>query len=475
MPGILHVEYLDELLKKKNKHDTGNALDVLPFLTKRTRAIRDQFNKVMGEYIRNVSGVTFNEKAIKKKDLYVSETENELSEYIAETVDFNDNEEAVADFVRFLDQYLFNQDEIKPIHPFLFNYMKLDKKLKNEFGKYALFMSETLVGENDKIKQVFKNKKTDDILTELILEKLSDFEKAVEPNSNQQYQPLLEPLRKLYQEDLFYISKYKDYFLTAFPLLTHYYVFMYSIQLLFQFERFTDADLEEVKPFYFALEWESLTKRRMAADPIEGYKFVKEHAPNLFPHIHTISQLSHNSLNKPLGESNEGISFIPYSRLLKLVQSNGLDFEKDFLIDVKNWIEKYQLWAFKGKIKIADNSSDLPSAFKVLFECVKEGTSSDVADRYGGNIDDLGANQFIKNRGSLGPVLNVKQDFLLLMTAVAVKDNRIPLNELFKEFEKRGLKFDRYSKKEIITLLDNLNILDKKSDSGDSQYVKPVL
>ena len=74
-----------------------------------------------------------------------------------------------------------------------------------------------------------------------------------------------------------------------------------------------------------------------------------------------------------------------------------------------------------------------------------------------------------------GYVLNIKHDFLLLLTAVSVKDNRIPLKDLFVEFEKRGVAFDQYSKKEIISLLDSHNILDKKSDSGDAQYVKPIL
>ena len=61
------------------------------------------------------------------------------------------------------------------------------------------------------------------------------------------------------------------------------------------------------------------------------------------------------------------------------------------------------------------------------------------------------------------------------MTALCVKDKKIRLNQLFEEYEKRGLFFDRYSKEEIIKLLTKLNLIDKKSDSGDAQYVKPIL
>ncbi|WP_043931894.1 DNA phosphorothioation-dependent restriction protein DptG [Bacillus sp. EB01] len=474
MVETLDTSYLINLLKDKNKHDTGRAIDVLPFLSKRTKAIRDQFNKVLGEYIRNISRIKYDEKKIVKKDFYITDGENDLSEFIAESVDFNEDEQATADFVRFLDQYLFNQDELNPIHPFLFNYMKLDKKLKNEFGKYAQFMSEALVKDNVDIKNIFNNKDTDDILTELILEKMSVLEKTGEVNNQQQYQPLLKGFVDLYQDDLLFISKYKDYFLSAFPLLTHYYVFMYSIQILLKFEQFTDTDIDSVQPLYFALEWESLTKRRKAAGDLEGYKYIKEHSINLFPHIHTISHLSHNTLNKPINSDTNKISFMPYSILVREIQNEGSHFEEEFLKELKVWIREYQFWAF-DRIKIEDSSTNLQDAFKILFNCLREGMSTAVCEKYGKNIDDLGANQFIKNRGSLGPVLNVKHDFLLLMTAVSVKDKRIPLNELFNELEKRGIKFDRHSKKEIIALLDNLNILDKKSDSGDAQYVKPVL
>lgn len=472
MDQILKRDYLKDLLYSKKKHDQGKALDVLPFLTKRTGVIRNQFNKVLGEFIRNISGVKFNEKALVKKDFYLSAEENELSEHIASTIEWDDNEEAAGDFVRFLDRFLFNQEELRPIHPFLFNYIKLDKGLKNEFGKFAQFMNEVLVGENYKIKEVFNNKEADDVLTELILEKMGNLEEKNNNKTKQQYVPILTSLVNQYQEDLLYLSKYKDYFLTSFPLLTHYYVFMYACQLLLKFEQFTEADYDQIQPLYFALDWESITKRRKPADEFEGYKFIKDHAINLFPHIHTISHISHNDLNIGKKYESDAVIFTPYGDLYRQIKEKGYDYEEAFLKDLKQWIADYSEWA---KVKVDDHSETIPNAFKVLFTCLKEGMSTTVCDKYGKNIDDLGTNQFLKNRGALGPILNVKHDFLLLLTAVSVKDKRIPLNDLFVEFEKRGIKFDRYSKKEILTVFDKQNLLDKKSDSGDAQYVKPIL
>jgi DNA phosphorothioation-dependent restriction protein DptG len=472
MVQTIKRDELKTLLYEKKKHDTGNVVPILPFLSKRTKAIR-QFNKVLGEFIRSISGVEFNEKALGNKDFYHSKEDNVLSEYIASKVDFADEDDA-SDFVRFLNEYLFNQEEIKPIHPYLFNYIKLDKSLKNEFGKYAQFMNETLIKNHPDIKEIFSNKDSDDILTELILEKMTTLEKkkGSSETHNQQYQPLLGTFTELYQEDIIYLSKYKDYFLTSFPLLTHYYVFMYVCQLLLKFEQFTEADYQKIQPLYFALDWEAISKRRKAADDIEGFSYLKEKLVHLFPHIHTISHLCHNSFNDMKINEDNYIQFIPYSDLYAEIKSKGIQYEEAFLNDLKQWIRDYCVWA---KINILDDSTDIPEAFRVLFNCLKEGMSTGVCVKYGQNLEDLGSSQFLKTRGSLGQVLNIKHDFLLLLTAVSVKDQRIPLNDLFVEFEKRGIAFDRYSKKEVISLFDNLNIIDKKSDSGDAQYVKPIL
>jgi DNA phosphorothioation-dependent restriction protein DptG len=461
---------LKELLEKKNKHDVGEVLDVLPFLSKRTRAIRGNFSKVLGEYIRLLCQVEIDKNAIKKQDFYSSADENDLSEHIASKVDFMDDEEASDDLIRFLDQYLFSKEEIKPIHPYLFNYISYEDKQKNEFNKYAQFMGDTLAADNEELREIFKNKNTEDILTELILSQL-DALKEAKP-SERQYQQLLHPLIKCYQEDLLYLSRYKDYFLSSFPVLTHFYTLMYACQLLLKFEQFTKANFEELHPLYFALEWEAISKRRKAADDLEGFKFIKGKARNLFPHIHTISHLSHNVLNKKSAANK--YEFIPYSILYKEIQDRGEEFEEAFLQELKKWISDYKSLPFTG-VSIPDNSRSIPEAFEVLFECLKDGTNTGVCEKYGGNIEDLASNQFLKGRGSLGQVLNIKHDFLLLITAVSVKDRRIPLNDLFKEFEKRGIALDRYSKKEVVKLFDNLNIIDKKSDSGDAQYVKPIL
>lgn len=463
MGKILDVGYLEDLLISKKKHDVGKAMDVLPFLSKRTKVIRENFNDSLGEYVRRICKVKLNKTKKNSDDPF--EEDNPFIQQIINKVECDGDEEY--DLKRFLEHHLFNNEkQMNAIHPYLFNYIPISKdKNDNELKKYAQFLKDVYVKENQQIKEIFNQKSTDDILTELIIENLENLKSDQYPS---QYKPIVNSLSNLYQDDLIFLSNYKDYFLKSFSLLTHFYTFIYACQLVLKFDRFADADFSKVDALYFGLEWESLNKRRKPADDLEGFKRIRAKESKLFVHIHTLSQLSHNKYNP---EQDDGsIPFMTYVELKEVLLRNGT--EADFLGDLNEWIKKYCEWR---KISHNGDSSTLSSAFETLFKSLQEGMSTEVCVKYGQNLEDLGANLFLKNRGSLGPTLNMNHETLLLLTAVSVKTERIPLNQLFKEFEKRGILFDRYSKKEIIDLLDSQNLIDKKSDSGDAQYVKPIL
>ncbi|WP_085524489.1 DNA phosphorothioation-dependent restriction protein DptG [Tuberibacillus sp. Marseille-P3662] len=451
--GLLNIDELEKLLQKK--HDTGKIGDILPFTTRRTKNIRGNFNEIAGELVRLINDVQL-------KKSQEAQLEEQLIQQLTDQVETTDSS-ASFDLKRFINEYLFNnENEIKPMHPHLFNYIKLNKTHQSEFTKYASFIYDALVGNDREIKEVFDNKHSDDLLTELVLEHLDGLEVR---NKNQTtYSSLISPIAHYFKEDLEYLSRHRDYFLKTFSLLTHYYMFMYVCQLLFKFERFEAADYNYIDPFYFALEWETISKRRKAASDLEGFRVIKDNTQKLFVHIHTMSHLSYNSFN------NEN-SFMNYRELLDLLEENGQ--RQQFFDELRVWIHKYCVWA---NVELKEEPKSLEDAFKNLHECLQQGMNKQACDKFGKNILDIGANEFLKNRGGgIGYVLNANHDFLLLLTAVCVKDQRIPLNKLFEEFNNRGLAFDLHSKKEIINLLDSLNIIDKKSDSGDAQYVKPIL
>lgn len=105
------------------------------------------------------------------------------------------------------------------------------------------------------------------------------------------------------------------------------------------------------------------------------------------------------------------------------------------------------------------------------------------------NTDRKRANQFynekftefcktrwVKNRRKSGLVLNLTERDIIFLTKISIKDkDKIRLIDLYKEYEYRGIFLDNTSKEYLQEFFTKLNLIDKKSDSGDAQYVKRIL
>ncbi|MFP3339534.1 DNA phosphorothioation-dependent restriction protein DptG, partial [Micrococcus sp. SIMBA_131] len=86
--------------------------------------------------------------------------------------------------------FLFNEEnEIKPIHPYLFNYVPVPEKYDNEFNKYAQFLKDAFAGGSSALKETFNQKEHHDILTELILENIESLKDSKPKEQN--YQSML--------------------------------------------------------------------------------------------------------------------------------------------------------------------------------------------------------------------------------------------------------------------------------------------
>ncbi|UJF32663.1 DNA phosphorothioation-dependent restriction protein DptG [Paenibacillus hexagrammi] len=458
MNYALMVEDLQML--NKSSHQTGKDIDsLLPFTTHTFKELRKNFYKLTGDIVRNICQVKWRD--VQVKDEFEV---NPLIKSLKQEMRFEF--ELETEIERFLQDYLYGASgEIIITHPYLFNYSESpDKK---EYRKISKFTAEILVGDNEEVRNIFLNKKTDNILDELVLDKLN-----LSFNSeDNDYTNKLPVISELYCDDLLYLSKHKDYFLNAFPMITRFYIFMYVCQLILKFDRFYEADYEKLTAIYFALDWEvGVGKRREATNELEGYKRIKDKAKYLFVHMNTLAQLNRFEANKYEGKYR----FLHYKEILE--QINELEIEKktEYLASLQRWIQEYQT-IFSTKVSEKDIPKTIEEAIKTLFKSNTEGIVEGAAKKFGDYIEDLGGNEFLKFRGKVGTTMNLTKEMLLMLAGVCIRDTRIPLNQLFEEFNKRGIKLDRISKKIVIELLDSLNFIDKKSDSGDAQYVKPIL
>lgn len=72
-------------------------------------------------------------------------------------------------------------------------------------------------------------------------------------------------------------------------------------------------------------------------------------------------------------------------------------------------------------------------------------------------------------------VLALDEELLLFLIAMMTQGDRVRMETLYKQFDSYGIRFSFQTKNEISDYLLNLNLLERKSDSGEAQYVRVVL
>lgn len=72
-------------------------------------------------------------------------------------------------------------------------------------------------------------------------------------------------------------------------------------------------------------------------------------------------------------------------------------------------------------------------------------------------------------------ILNLDDEMLFFLVAMLTRNKRTKLDDLYKKFSEYGILFDGSTHTAIENYLLKLNLLEKKSDAGEAQYVKVIL
>ena len=136
--------------------------------------------------------------------------------------------------------------------------------------------------------------------------------------------------------------------------------------------------------------------------------------------------------------------------------------------DKKDFIKYFKLWIDYLRSEEGLDSQILPNDFSSLlhfyFKTIEESYKSKQSrqgpiSRYPKPIEDLGRKYFLKRRGRYGYMFNMNQEMLILITALCIKEDKIKVTQLFEEYERRGIFFDRDSLDKIVDLFNKLNLI----------------
>ncbi|BGE81372.1 DNA phosphorothioation-dependent restriction protein DptG [Staphylococcus petrasii] len=356
---------------------------------------------------------------------------------------------------------LFDFDKISSInHPRILTFQPLsDGSDKKGEVNIALYISKAFDLKNNLAWKNFINTtKSNNLMEKMFFDSIKQIDTKETKNN---FVTLPDNLFITRNEDLEFLLNHKDFALKNLDKFFAFYYFQYITQTVINIDNLNKIkNRVELEPLYFTLDSEKLSSTRITYK--KGFNYIKERKKFTLANDNLIGYL--NIIIKNL----EGTSTF-YSL------TDILNFDENKIKTINHELSE-MMKAYKMRLpkeeEVADEFIDnLKILKKWLIKDLAEATSS----RYSLSIDEIGDLYFLKSRGSLGKTLTIRKDILILLTSIIVKDEKKLIKEVFAEFEKRGVFFDRYTKEEVVNFYEKMNILDKKSDSGEVKYVKPVL
>ncbi|KGX89830.1 hypothetical protein N781_08925 [Pontibacillus halophilus JSM 076056 = DSM 19796] len=436
--------------QKKLTHVRNTKAPFLPFTSRNPERARFQrgFTGVIGEFTRAL------------KDYSLSEEMNreEVIESLLKKVQVNPEDRIY--FEKLIDNFLFSDgDHINIFHPHMLLYLPLSEEKDSKGEKeIALFLKDVFGGETEAFESLLGKGEGGTLIANLILNQLEGLHPK---ESSNKYIGKLPQITELFREDLEFLTKHPDYLVENMNLFLGYYYFFYITQFTLKSNQLFKSDFTDVNKLYYILDWEGASKNRTSY--MEGFQSVKESAKLLLPHYDSIEQLNYIF----------GTNHLIYPEFKEIYENESEEQRIEIRRLLKSWVEEYRYHSSLTPIELQDDFEELVRS--LVTSLSEGGLRLGPTSRFKLSIDEIGKKYFLKTRGSLGYMLNITQDFLLLLTAITVKEERTSLKQVFQSFEERGVFLDRHSKEAVVILYDQLNLLDKKSDSGDAQYVKPIL
>ncbi len=439
--------------KKSLKHSVKHA-NFLPFQTRNPERAKfgNGFGPVLGETFRKLGGTQLNE------DLDIES----LIDRIINKVEIEIEDKPALQEI--LASYLGQSSSIRMFHPMVFNYISLSPNTEAVGEKdIAQYIVDALLEDGEKLQDIMTLTDREHVLTRLICSNLPELTRG---SKDHKYAKAFPYIEAVFKEDLAFLVANREFFMTHINLFLAYYYFYSITQFTLKLNQFENLDSASPTPLYYNVDWENSNRNRMAVT--KGFKTIIESARRLLIHINTLEQL-----NILMDTQN-----LQYAELIAKFKRMDNSNQEEIIKSFNEWIIEYSDVAIGSAedIKKAVNFEDcIHILHKQIVKAYEKPSMQGPKSRYALALTEIGRLYFLKTRGSLGHTLNVTQDFLLLLTAISVKYEKMSLKQLFVEYEKRGIYFDRYSRESIIELLNKLNLIEKKSDSGDAQYVKPIL
>ena len=395
-------------------------------------------------------------------------------------------DEDIERFIKVFEDVMFEDDSVNVIDPSFFAYvpMKFFDKSSREISKLNKYRS-----GQPKIAQYYTSiaeefmdemeKSQKDLFCDLVsicLQKDNDFKTEAE---TEKYF-VLPFIKHSFAKDLEWLLKQSNGVVVKYmPLMLYFYACYSLIQTLsFMNKKNWGESISNPKKVTYMLTSEKATHH---ADAVRKGWMSADVLPESFLNKMSSYAQALDILNLLFEDKQE---YMTFQDILALF--DAIDFEKD--IDARSVCErvlsKYQHHKRELLKSRTTETGALPDEIdttvlsgrqfvdKLLDLCVS--LQSKDYPRMKHAMYSLAYIKLLESRKEY-KVLVLDEDMLLFLVAMMAKDERIRIDDLYRRFESFGICFSFQTKNAICDYLQKLNLLERKSDSGEAQYVRVVL
>lgn len=444
----------------KLTHHSGKKFKLFPFLANTSSEPITDLNKIVGGYINRI---------VRREPETV--TMQEFIDTLKKDTNIEPGKETL--FEEVIRHMFFDTDgRLLPIniHTLAQNPCELSSECRvADYLVDVLGKSDILKGSLNKASR--KLDQQSNVLERFAVSKLKT--KSMNDNTDGTYYRIVEVFKDVYEEDFDYVLSSKNRTREYLVTLLEFYYFMYTAQTCLQLNRFMDGKRDQIIPLYFCLDWEKTSQSRRCFG--EGWATMLQPAiKRAFAHAIVLEILNQTE------EENGSVDYIILGDMV--TESSGVDSEVASEISKLTDVYRSAILDCPEMLEMERKEIDedfTAAEIKFLFDSVNCQFENTVRSRayaaYSEKFEAF-AYKFLKRRGRSGMMLNVTEELLIFLTKICIKDEeKMRLNDVFKAFECRGVFLDELSKEQVMKYYEKLNLIEKKSDSGDAQYVKRIL
>lgn len=477
----LESRYLDKN-KRFRGHYTGNQIKLLPFSTKLSGNAYDEdfksFQGVIGELFR-----ILNSKEQVELSKISGSFKIELKETILKAAINKVDTEHMTEFKNMLSKLFFDEDHgLIKFNIKTLSYMNFINS-NNAIKELSRFIFDVFIGDDFDAK-LFKEEINDEnLLHQLIIQCLPELAVVSSKANESIYYNLFPEIKEHFIKDFVFLTNNNSFLLKHVEDFFKYYYFFYLSQSVLHFNNF-GSGIKKIKPITFTMEWETISETRLSSHSVD-WKKLNKYSESIFSHVNTIELLNYIFVDeKILGNYNNIVSIYEALNTDEKVKfkdsiSEIISFYTESIdLITGSWEECKNRLELDSRTKKFDNliSKEIYSLWYTINYQFSNTKRENADTKYAYGFSQFCKLNYTKQRGRLGNTMILSQELLLFLTRICIgTEDKIRLKTLWDKFKERGIVFDETTKLEITKLFEKINLIEKKSDSGDAQYVKSTI